>query len=94
VAEGLLPNFGIDHFEVPSGGAHPACLNADAITVMREIGADISRQRSKPVDDFIGQNFDFVITVCDRVRNGRIFLWPHRLEIHSGSGTGLAMVCG
>jgi len=40
-------------------------LAAGNVAAMREIGIDISAHRSKPVDEFAGQEFDYVITVCD-----------------------------
>jgi arsenate reductase (thioredoxin) len=43
-------------------------LNPNAVEAMREIGIDISGQRSKPVEEFAGLAFDYVITVCDNAR--------------------------
>ncbi len=68
MAEGLLRNIAGNHFEVFSAGTRPAGLNPNAVAVMREIGIDISRHRSKSVDEFAGQLFDYVITVCDSAR--------------------------
>lgn len=45
-----------------------AGLNPNAVTAMAEIGVDISGHRSKSVDEFEGQQFDYVITVCDNAR--------------------------
>ena len=55
-------------FEVSSAGTHPAQVRVEAVAVMRELDIDISSQRSKPLTEFEGQNFDFVITVCDKAR--------------------------
>jgi arsenate reductase len=68
MAEGLLRHLAGDRFETASAGTHPAGLNPGAIAVMREIGIDISRHRSKSLGDFAGRRFDHVITVCDRAR--------------------------
>ena len=68
MAEGLLRNIAGNHFEVFSAGTRPAGLNPNAVAVMREIGIDISRHRSKSVDEFTGQLFDYVITVCDSAK--------------------------
>lgn len=68
MAEGLLRHLAGDRFEVASAGTHPVGLNPNAVEVMREIGIDISAHRSKRVDEFLHQRFDFVITVCDRAR--------------------------
>ena len=65
MAEGLLRQVGEDRFEVWSAGTKPSHVRPEAIEVMREIGIDISGQRSKSVDEFAGQEFDYVITVCD-----------------------------
>jgi arsenate reductase len=51
-----------------SAGTHPAQVRAEAVAVMQDLGIDMSSQRSKPLTEFEGQEFDFVITVCDRAR--------------------------
>jgi arsenate reductase (thioredoxin) len=65
MAEGLLRHMAGDRFDVSSAGIAPTRVRPEAIEVMREIGIDISQQRSKAVDDFVGREFDYVITVCD-----------------------------
>lgn len=65
MAEGVLRYYGHDRFEVFSAGIAPSLVNPVAIEVMKEIGIDISGQRSKHVDEFRGRKFDYVITVCD-----------------------------
>src|SRR5579863_3029672 len=65
MAEGLLRHEGGEPFEVFSAGTHPTALRPEAVTVLRELGIDISRHRAKSVDEFRGREFDFVITVCD-----------------------------
>jgi arsenate reductase len=65
MAEGLLRHDGASRFEVFSAGTEPSHVRTEAIEVMREIGIDISDHRSKSVDEFVGQDFDYVITVCD-----------------------------
>ncbi|MGH9902404.1 MAG: arsenate reductase ArsC, partial [Pyrinomonadaceae bacterium] len=47
---------------------NPSTVRPEAVEAMREIGIDISGQRSKSADEFAGQNFDYVITVCDNAR--------------------------
>jgi arsenate reductase len=68
MAEALLPLIGGEHFEVCSAGTHPVGLNPAAIEAMREVGVDISQHRSKHVNEFLTQQFDYVITVCDRAK--------------------------
>ena len=65
MAEGLLRHDAGDAYEVFSAGTKPTGVRPEAITVMREVGIDISGHRSKSVDEFAGQDFDYVITVCD-----------------------------
>jgi arsenate reductase len=68
MAEGLLRAMAGDRVEVASAGVSPSNVRPEAIEVMREIGIDISQHRSKSVDEFSGQQFDYVITVCDNAR--------------------------
>jgi arsenate reductase (thioredoxin) len=65
MAEGLLRHLANDRFAVASAGVSPTHVRPEAIMVMSEIGIDISQHHSKSVDEFTGQEFDYVITVCD-----------------------------
>jgi arsenate reductase len=69
MAEGLLRTFGGGDFEINSAGTDPKELNPLAIEAMRESGIDISGQQSKSLERFLGQHFDYIITVCDRARD-------------------------
>jgi arsenate reductase (thioredoxin) len=69
MAEGLLRNDAGERFEVESAGTKPSSVRSEAIAAMRELGIDISRQRSKHVAEFEGQRFDYVITVCDSAKD-------------------------
>jgi arsenate reductase len=68
MAEGLLRHDAGERFEVESAGTNPCFVRPEAVAVMRELGIDISGHRSKHVDEFEGQRFDYVITVCDNAR--------------------------
>jgi arsenate reductase len=68
MAEGLLRHDGGPTFEVASAGTKPSHVRPEAIAAMAEIGIDISGHRSKSVDEFAGQAFDWVVTVCDNAR--------------------------
>jgi arsenate reductase len=68
MAEGLLRHWAGDVFDVFSAGVSPSRVRPEAIEVMGEIGIDISDQRSKPVDEFSGEEFDYVVTVCDNAK--------------------------
>ena len=51
-----------------SAGSHPKPLHGNAVRVMRERGIDLARRRSKYLEEFTGERFDYVISLCDRVR--------------------------
>ncbi|MGB8916589.1 MAG: arsenate reductase ArsC [Candidatus Sulfotelmatobacter sp.] len=68
MAEGLLQHIAGDQFEVFSAGTRPAGLNPNAVTAMAEVGIDIAGSRSKSADEFSGQQFEYVFTVCDNAK--------------------------
>jgi arsenate reductase len=68
MAEGLLRELGGGRFEALSAGTEVTGVRPEAIQVMSEIGIDISGQESKSVEGFIGQEFAWVVTVCDQAR--------------------------
>jgi arsenate reductase len=76
MAEGLLRHLAGDRYDVSSAGTHPVGLNPGAIAAMQELDIDISAQRSKSMEEFIGQTFDYVVTVCDRAKES-CPRWPH-----------------
>jgi arsenate reductase (thioredoxin) len=68
MAEGYLRHVAGESFEPLSAGIEPKGLNPLAIEAMKEIGIDISRQRSKDVKEFLGQAIPYVVTVCDNAK--------------------------
>lgn len=68
MAEGILRHFSRGQVEVASAGSRPTGVNPLAVKVLAEHGIDISQHRSKSLEEFRGQEFDYIITVCDRVR--------------------------
>ncbi len=68
MAEGLLRHDSGDKFEVMSAGIEPSVVRPEAIAAMKEIDIDITDHRSKSADEFVGQNFDYIITVCDNAK--------------------------
>jgi len=64
MAEGFLRSYAGDRFIVESAGTKATTIHPLAVRAMREVGIDISLQRSKSVDD-VGEGWDVVVTVCD-----------------------------
>ena len=68
MAEGILRHLAGDRFEIFSAGTHPSKVNPLAIKALEELHIDISDHTSKSLDQFLGQPFDYVITVCDNAK--------------------------
>jgi arsenate reductase (thioredoxin) len=68
MAEALLRHHGGDRFEVFSAGTEPKGINPRTLRILAEAGIDASFARSKSVTEFLGQSFDYVVTVCDQAR--------------------------
>ena len=68
IAESLLRKHGGNAFEVFSAGTHPRGVNPLTIRVLQDAGLPTAGLRSKSVDEFLGQKFDYVITVCDQAK--------------------------
>jgi arsenate reductase len=66
MAEGLLRTLAGERVEVYSAGSKPSQVNPYAIRAMQRRGIDISGQRSKHLNEYLDQPFDFLITVCDQ----------------------------
>jgi arsenate reductase len=82
MAEGILRNDGGEKYEVLSAGMNPSFVRPEAILVMNEIGIDISDARSKSVEEFAGQDFDYVITVCDNAKEACPVFPGKTIRIH------------
>jgi arsenate reductase (thioredoxin) len=65
MAEGLLRDIAGDRFEVFSAGTEATRVRPEAISVMAEMGVDISAQKSETLDRYPGESLDLVVTVCD-----------------------------
>jgi arsenate reductase len=82
MAEGLLRDMTGNRIEVASAGVAPTHVRPEAVAVMKEISIDISNFRSKSIDEFLTQPFDYVITVCDNANQQcPMFAGPSR-RIH------------
>jgi arsenate reductase len=82
MAEGLLRHRNGNRFEVESAGTRPGDVRAEAIVVMNELGIDISGDRSKHVNEFQGQSFDYVLTICDNAKESCPLLAGRSQRIH------------
>jgi arsenate reductase len=82
MAEGLLRHDKGDRFEVESAGTKPGQVRQEAIAVMKELGIDISGHRSKSVDEFAGEKFDYVQTVCDNAKETCPIFPGHTNRLH------------
>lgn len=79
MAEGWLRHLAGERFEVFSAGTKPSVVNPLAIRVMAEADVDISGQRSKSLNEYLSQPFDYVITVCNQAAEAcPVFLGPAR----------------
>jgi thioredoxin type arsenate reductase len=79
MAEALLSRIGGSGFQAFSAGTEPRGLNPDTVRVLAEAGIDWSGARSKPVTEYLGQSFDYVVTLCDSARQA-CPLFPGRHE--------------
>ncbi len=68
LAEGILRSLVPADVVVQSAGSHPTAVHPLAIEAAQTLGLDISQQRSNHLSDLLNQPFDYVITVCDQVR--------------------------
>ena len=87
MAEAFLNHLCGEHFAAQSAGLEPGQLNPIVIEAMRDIGLDISANKTKAVADFIksGERFHFVITVCDEASAERCPVFPGSVQrLHWG----------
>ncbi len=84
IAEGLMNELYGEKYEAFSAGTEPSKVNPFAIEVMDEIGIDISKHRSKSLEEFITQDFDYVITVCDHANEVCPFFPGGKERLHKG----------
>lgn len=82
MAEGLLRTKSFRQLQVFSAGTDPLPVNPNAIQVMGEFNIDIHEQQSKGQDQFLDQQFDYVITVCDRARESCPTFPGNPIKIH------------
>jgi arsenate reductase len=85
MAQGFLKSFD-DKIEVESAGTQPSSkINSNAVKVMGEAGIDISKKSPKSVDEFLKDEWDYVITVCDNAKETcPVFLGKVKQRMHFG----------
>ncbi len=77
MAEAFLRKYANNRFEAQSAGLEPKDLNPLTVVVMKEIGIDVSGQKSKGVDVYLGKVlFQYLITVCDDAEKNCPTTWP------------------
>jgi len=84
MAEAILRRDGGPAFDVVSAGVDPGGVNPLTIQALDKVGLDIRGARSKSVGEFLGQPFDYVITVCDRARESCPYFPGGRETLHWG----------
>jgi protein-tyrosine-phosphatase/DNA-binding transcriptional ArsR family regulator len=69
MAEALMRSMGRDQVEVYSAGSAPTEVDPGALATLHEVGIDTTGLYAKSLEHFVGEQFDYIITVCDRVRD-------------------------
>jgi arsenate reductase len=82
MAEGLMRADHGDRFDVESAGSRATLVRPEAIAVLGELGIDITAHRSKVVDEFAGETFDYVLTVCDNAKESCPVYPGHGKRVH------------
>jgi len=82
MAEGLLRHLAGDHFEAHSAGTEATHVRPLAMRAMNEIGVDISGHESKTLERYLGEPFDYVITVCDDANEACPFFPGAKSRLH------------
>ena len=82
MAEAFLKRITFNRVEVFSAGIVPKTINPLGVKVMKELGIDISKQRSKSVNEFYHDRFNYVITVHDIARDKSPAFQGSHTKIH------------
>ena len=83
MAEAFLNRLGMNKFIAESAGIEPGALNQIVVKVMKEIGYDLSQNKTKSVFDIhkSGKTYDYVITVCDPEAAERCPIFPGKVKL-------------
>jgi len=83
IAEGFLRHYAGEKANVYSAGVETHGVNPRAISIMNEVGIDLSNHTSNHVDEYIHINFDFVITVCDNAKERCPYFPTNAEKLHN-----------
>lgn len=84
IAEGFVNGLYSKTLKAQSAGTVPTLVHSNAVSVMEEIGIDISDHRSKSLEEFEGQEFDYVVMVCSNATETCPFFPGGKVQIHHG----------
>jgi arsenate reductase len=84
MAEGLVNHDLAERFQAFSAGTDPSSVHPLAIEAMQEVGIDISHHRSKSMDEFVRESFDYVITLCDQANESCPVFFGGARRLHMG----------
>jgi arsenate reductase len=84
MAEGLINHDLAGKVKAFSAGTEPSSVHPLAVAAMKEVGVDISRHRSKSIDEFADEKFDFVITLCDHAAESCPIFFGGTQRLHMG----------
>jgi len=82
MAEGFAKEFGKGLIEVHSAGLMSAGVHRRAIAVMKEVGIDISKQKSKAIDENLLKKMDIIVTLCGNAEESCPWTPPNIKRIH------------
>ena len=82
MAEAFLKRITFNRVDVYSAGIKPRSVSPMGIRVMKELGIDISKNRSKSVNEFFHERFDYVITIDDNARQNSPTFQGSHTKIH------------
>lgn len=82
IAEGYLRHFAGDRAIIFSAGIEAHGVNPKAVGIMKEDGIDISKQTSNLINEYLGIDFDFIITVCDNAKENCPNFPSHAIRLH------------
>ena len=84
MAEAWTRHLQADEWQAFSAGSAPSAMDPLAMEAMKMAGVDISRQRPKPMGEFLEQNFDYIVTLCDNARAACPMFQGGGKKVHRG----------